>query len=553
MALVRELHTLLCDDGHVLITDLHSRLVGRKANLWATPIYVKLAGGGQWTIRLEPLDEQYKDNSNDDSSSPFLQLLVRTKENLHKAHVDEIALWLGTDVPKTVTSLTVNDVVMTTSKLHTFVDNIRHGNEALTKDLDKPALQDIIVAWDKILQLVELYSAHRQDESIIDDEMSLIQKRATMFLQKLNERNIDFMDTAQRNILNSPGFRDHCQIQEAIQDPTAETLGMVDQLRLRRIVYSSVERANTDFQPQANRLPSSTIDMLHEYKVYGEHFSPGEMNEWTSRVQRLSELLSAQKDKTFLALKCLSWYREPLERRFVLQFEIPTSYDPRIDTYHSLQTLIAGAKGPVRPSLDDRFRIAVKIAKAVLKWHSVGWVHEGISSHNIVFFTLKTTRCIDYDNPFLQGFEYARPKFDPSWGRSISEIAFDVYRHPDRQGETRRSHLKIHDFYSLGVVLLEIGLWQKAFDIVVDRKERSASKGAFSMLPATMKEKLLQATRKRLAHYAGRSYQLAVEVCLTGEFGVELDDSNDSYLARSFQHSVIDALVDGIQIKDAHM
>lgn len=201
-----------------------------------------------------------------------------------------------------------------------------------------------------------------------------------------------------------------------------------------------------------------------------------------------------------------------------------------------------------RPSLDDRFRIAAKLAKAVLKWHSVGWVHQGISSPNVIFFTMKRSGQVDYENPFLQGFDFARPKSDPSIGRSASDIAFNVYRHPERQGLSRRSHTKIHDIYSLGVVLLEIGLWQRAFDIVADRKDMNKTS---AMEPHTIRERLLHAAQHRLAHYSGRTFQSAVEVCLTGSIGSEMDDRHDTNLARSFQHLVIDMLSSGVDIRNS--
>ena len=126
-------------------------------------------------------------------------------------------------------------------------------------------------------------------------------------------------------------------------------------------------------------------------------------------------------------------------------------------------------------------------------------------------------------------------------GRSADDIAFNVYRHPSRQGAIRKGHTKLHDIYSLGVVLLEIGLWQCASDIV-DRRRKEM------ITPSSMLQRLQGACLERLAHYAGASYQSAASVCLTSKFGVDLDDQNQSRLASSFQKRVVDELGKGVAI-----
>ncbi|CZR64754.1 uncharacterized protein PAC_14653 [Phialocephala subalpina] len=196
-------------------------------------------------------------------------------------------------------------------------------------------------------------------------------------------------------------------------------------------------------------------------------------------------------------------------------------------------------KGVDRPSLNQRFSIALKLAKAVQKWHSVGWVHQGISSPNVIFFLWKGTRKLDYSSPFLQGFEFARPDADPSIGRPADDILASLYRHPDRRMPERKGHRKIHDLYSLGVVLLEIGLWQSIVDIVQGKSKQVSS-------PETVRYKIQAAVSDRLSHYVGKTYQAAVNVCLDSDFGVELDDRQESRLARAFQKKVVDEIGKGV-------
>ena len=92
-------------------------------------------------------------------------------------------------------------------------------------------------------------------------------------------------------------------------------------------------------------------------------------------------------------------------------------------------------------------------------------VHESFRSENIIFFPssqkrdqkLKPEERLEISQPWVMGFEFSRPESDFSSGRADGDITRDVYRHPQRQKQPQRPFCKIHDIYSLGVVLLEIG------------------------------------------------------------------------------------------------
>ena len=172
---------------------------------------------------------------------------------------------------------------------------------------------------------------------------------------------------------------------------------------------------------------------------------------------------------------------------------------------------------------------------------SCDWVHQGINSHNFVFLHVNE-RQVEFTFPILQRFQYSRPKLAPSINQAVDDIAFAVYRHPSRQGTGRQGHTKMHDLYSLGVVLLEIGLWQSALDIVqVNEKEFRSIKAE------KMKSRLLAASTTRLNHCAGAAYQQAAHACLSSDSGVAVDDSDKSQLANAVQRLVIQRLSIGIK------
>jgi hypothetical protein len=181
------------------------------------------------------------------------------------------------------------------------------------------------------------------------------------------------------------------------------------------------------------------------------------------------------------------------------------------------------------------------LARAVHRWHSAGWLHQGITSANVRFFRSRYDEAIDFSQPFLQGFEFARPDSDPSLGRPTGDPYLDVYRHPSRQGPARKGHRKIHDYYALGVILLEIGLWQSAAKMLNLTRER--------LSPEATRAALQTNCGDRLAHYAGTLYQDACSKCLESLFDVELDDKRESQLLHQFYECVVLKLACGIAVR----
>jgi hypothetical protein len=67
----------------------------------------------------------------------------------------------------------------------------------------------------------------------------------------------------------------------------------------------------------------------------------------------------------------------------------------------------------------------------------------------------------------LTGWGLARPADGDTLQLANYEIIPNLYRHPKRQGQPTISFRNEHDVYALGVVLIEIGLWQTVDQIFV--------------------------------------------------------------------------------------
>lgn len=92
----------------------------------------------------------------------------------------------------------------------------------------------------------------------------------------------------------------------------------------------------------------------------------------------------------------------------------------------------------------------------------------------------------------------------------------------------------MHDVYSLGVVLLEIGLWRQALTL-------SPSHFRGVQTGTSVKQVLVSnASRLRLRASMGRRYQGVVLKCLQGDFG-DFEDSvreKDTEFLERFNHEV---------------
>jgi hypothetical protein len=195
-------------------------------------------------------------------------------------------------------------------------------------------------------------------------------------------------------------------------------------------------------------------------------------------------------------------------------------------------------------SLPHRFHVANRIARALAAFHADKWVHKSFRSRSIVFFKHLENASVDYKNPYLVNFEYARAVDTKTTWDSDADVERNLYRHPDRQSTPRKSFNAIHDLYALGVVLLEIGLWQP---IVKVKSYIEATLPIDTVLdPDLLAEKLLEKAVRDLPHLMGPSYAKAVEVCLRGSFGVGVVDPG-------FSLAVQNRVVEKVSIKHLNL
>lgn len=250
--------------------------------------------------------------------------------------------------------------------------------------------------------------------------------------------------------------------------------------------------------------------------------SQAEVTRTTKEIRDLARILSKSDPLVFGLLRCLGVAKRAeiqgnahLEK-FELLFSVPSGLqDPS-----SLRTLLLQKEGNY--SLNERLVLARSLASSIMYIHSAKFVHKNIRPETTVVFCGHESQLAA---PFLVGFEKFRPL--DGWTFRQGDLCWEknIYRHPLRQGLLPEDdYMMQHDIYSLGVVLLEIGLWTSLveqdsdgtfvpspmFDVSSFQAERNERKKA-----AMVKSTLVDLALTRLASKMGHKFMNIVLACLT--------------------------------------
>lgn len=136
-----------------------------------------------------------------------------------------------------------------------------------------------------------------------------------------------------------------------------------------------------------------------------------------------------------------------------------------------LYSLDEGIKYIPPPPSAQRLRLALGIAKAVAALHLAGIVHGGINTENVYLRYPPgmhagggvSSMNIDEVMPMLAGFDIARDFAGDSSKLDVEDPELRVYLHPERMawgGGKEMQHPR-YDVFSLGMAMIEIGLWQR--------------------------------------------------------------------------------------------
>lgn len=363
----------------------------------------------------------------------------------------------------------------------------------------------------------------------------------------------------------------------ALQSDDAAFLGLVqettvekaidEQLRMRLALrmmtlvdVEQLQKGDNDLQLDPEHIPilgrklgqhyiglvkadGGSSQVLIEWRRYGKHDANEEVNrKLFERAQAVAKLMAMEKPDGFRSLNCRGFFHDQSRPAFGMVYEYP---DLPVDMKCELVTLdmlLQERIGKKRelPALEKRFKLAFTLSSAIFEFHRVEWLHKDIASSNVAFFSdMGAPYTQRINRPYLIGFHHSRPDEPSAFTEGIPDSNNKDYHHPQYRKDRRHYRLE-YDYYSLGLVLLEIGLWKSMQDMI--------EKG----LDGKKLHEQLLANLPQLIPRMGTVYYEAVEICLLGKFGLpgfaENDKTSRQNLRLKFRELVLGRLERGVPV-----
>ncbi|KAK3683415.1 hypothetical protein B0T22DRAFT_430734 [Podospora appendiculata] len=256
-----------------------------------------------------------------------------------------------------------------------------------------------------------------------------------------------------------------------------------------------------------------------------------------SDAESLARTLKTVDPETFGLLRCQGLVKARNEKTNQLEaihllFRAPSG-SPK-----SLREELLSTKPP---SLTRRLDIAKSIANSVSFIHVCNLVHKNLRPESILSFLPDSNTNSPSPIPvFLLGFDGFRTVHYQTLQLGDAAFERNLYRHPTRQGpKAQAKYTMQHDIYSLGVCLLELGLWRSF--ITYNPPETETATGPQKATPSphpdvaalgldmpaldtlnwpeqtrfAIKERLVHMARAELPACMGERYTAATVACLT--------------------------------------
>jgi hypothetical protein len=209
-------------------------------------------------------------------------------------------------------------------------------------------------------------------------------------------------------------------------------------------------------------------------------------------------------------LHLIGYFEEAENSRFCLLYALPTNFgpvdiqSPSMPSITILSDLLYSQN--YEPSLEIKYRLAYNVASAVFDLHAKGVVHGNVIASNILFIEHQSQNRLDLSQVNMRQSYLTSCDLFSDNATDSSEAAANqstsIYKHQLDPRITRYTHLtsesKSLDLYSLGMLLLEIGLWTSVQDIFPNASTAPSH-------PASV--------FKQLAARCGSLYVKAVQAC----------------------------------------
>lgn len=373
-------------------------------------------------------------------------------------------------------------------------------------------------------------------------------------------------------ITQSPVF-EHPKLERAFSKPSVESRSyLIDRSALQltgashdnnpppyEMVAASTNsrvlgRMKTSALPYPHKIKDSTISILVEYTPMVLDSSSNAPYPGDARLdnvhQTLEQLVQNSRVSHLGLLNFVGYYLDRANSRYAFVYQMPVHYFPFLqnptDLLNGLKPkplvslLQSGEDYPI-PSLETRFRLAYDLLMAVLQLRSQNLVHGNINSNNVLIFPGLTNSNQDevgltenLRRPYLTSFA----QFSGN-NPSPEPLSASMYRHPDDKRGIEDDAAWSYDLYSLGLVLMEIGLWTPISRLWKLKYNNSI-----------FKQRVESMYLKKLGPKCGSAYIHVVQLCLDApNFHLSTQPAADFNLRipQTFHYPVLDlSAPDGI-------
>lgn len=235
---------------------------------------------------------------------------------------------------------------------------------------------------------------------------------------------------------------------------------------------------------------------------------------FAKNVRNLAMRLHQVDANVFHLLKCHGVARitDPNTKQ-LLSFDFIFKFPEGCSTPQSLRSHLLSR---ATHSLSDRIRLAKQLAISINYIHVLDFVHKNIRPETVLIFESNESHLGPL---YLLGFRAFRLADNKTLRLGNSIWSENIYQHPDRQGSSPDAdYVMQHDIYSLGVCLLEIGLWDS---FVSSEGQTNISLPEFNRDPSasikssTLKDHFTTLAKEQLPLRMGERYTEVVVNCLS--------------------------------------
>ncbi|KAE8145162.1 hypothetical protein BDV25DRAFT_144910 [Aspergillus avenaceus] len=309
----------------------------------------------------------------------------------------------------------------------------------------------------------------------------------------------------------------------------------------------AVGRMKTSASPLLRGTKDSTVTVVVEFtpmmlESTGASISPG-IQRLDHVHQALDQLVQNARVSHLGLLKFLGYYIDMPNSRYAFIYQMPVDYFPFLrnptELLNGLKpkplvSLLQSSENYPVPTLETRFRLAYDLVMAVMQLRSQNLVHGKINSSNVLIFPGSTNSNTDevgltenLRRPYLTSFA----QFSGT-GASPEPVSSSMYRHPDDKRLLDDGAAWAYDLYSLGLVLLEIGLWAPISQLWKMKYNNSM-----------FKQRIESVYLKKLGPKCGTAYLYMVQLCLDApnfHLSTQPFDDFNLRIPQTFHYPVLD-------------